>query len=135
METCSKSVINNQHALSWAVIGWLTEPGTCVFWSTLTYEFGLAAMHRIEGILADGDVWLSASRSYRTHGGEEIRFENGSRVLFRARSSLAHRGYAADKLILDEAYTLTDKWLFSLMPMAAGREGEVIYAETEGPCD
>ena len=42
--------------------------------------------------------------------------------------------FSADKLILDEAYVLSDMELGWLLPTAvAGRNGEVVYAQTEEP--
>ena len=118
-------IVNNRHALVWAVIGWLAEPDTLVFWSTHNYTTAQAAQREV--IMALMSTNLDIRRVHRQNGGEEIYMGNSSRVIFRARVMHSHRGVTADKLILDEARQLTGSDLGTLLPCARA-EGEVVYA-------
>lgn len=135
--TAQRKTINSQHALDWAVIGWLGEPGTFIFWSTYSHTARCLAFHRIRDLLMGHEpaIHLPVSKVIHLNGGEEIRMRNGSRVMFRSRSIRSHRGVSADKLILDEAYMLTDYDLGLLIPMIVTRNGEVAYSQTEAPQD
>lgn len=127
----SKNTVNNQHALIWAVIGWLSKPGTFVYWSTHCHaECWQAQTLVVEALMSTN---LDIKRVLRANGNEEIRLENGSRVQFRARTSQSGRGVSADKLILDEAYHLTDAQLATLLSVALYRGSEIVYAQTEFP--
>ena len=118
-------IVNNRHALAWAVTGWLAEPNTFIFWSTQEYTTAQSAQREV--VIALMSTNLDIRRVHRTKGGEEIYMGNGSRVVFRARDNKSHRGVLADKLILDEARQLTGSDLGTLLPCARA-EGEVVYA-------
>ncbi len=132
-----KMILNSDHALDWAVIGWLTVPNTRVLWTTSSRVTAGIAWERIRYILLDRSVvlLLPVDRFIALNGGEEIRFQNGSRVLFRTRGSQAGRGITADKLILDEALELTDLQLGALLPAASASGAELVYSQTEVPGD
>ena len=120
------TIVNSRHALTWAVTGWLAQPGTFVFWSSHLYTTAQAAQREV--ITALMSTNLDIEKVIRVNGSEEIRLANGSKVQFRARVMHSHRGVLADKLILDEARELTTQQLGILLPCARANGGEVVYA-------
>lgn len=122
-------VINDPHALKWAVIGWLTKPGTTVFWSTHDHEGVSLAFDAIwKELLGNPGVSLPFQSSKQANGSEEIRLSNRSRILFRSRRSLAHRGVAADKLIIEHADEASAEQIGLLLSMIAAVKGVVVYS-------
>jgi hypothetical protein len=94
--------INNSHALRWAVIGWLAERGTLVYWSAPTAKEARRAFNDLtEIMLYSTGVTFTRAMTTRSNGAQEIRLVNGSRVVFRSRKSRSVRGFAADKLVID----------------------------------
>lgn len=131
----TKTIVNSPHALDWAVIGWLGEPNTTVFWSTHRLATGRQAFHRIRDLLLGHQpaIHLPVDKLIQRNGEEEIWLVNGSRVIFRARTFNSGRGANADKLILDEAYMLTGEQYWGLTPVAAAQGSEIVYSQTEDP--
>jgi hypothetical protein len=65
-------------------------------------------------------------RIYTANGRESIRFNNGSRIRFLARSKHQGRGFSADLIVLDECFVLSDASWSSLKPsLSASRDGLV----------
>lgn len=124
-----KTEINSKHALIWAVVGYVVEPGTRVFWSTYTRDLARVRLDQVLEALED--IGWPIDKVKRTNGDEEIRLINTSRLVFRPRECKAFRGFSVDKLILDQAYTLTDNDLGSLLPFLAGsHEPDLVYSGT-----
>ena len=129
-----KNVVNNTHALDWAVLAWLAEPRTTVYWSTHHHATVSRELDRLRDLIFEHPIeGLQPDRFVHRNGEEEIRFTNGSRVMFRARVFHSGRGIVADKLVLDEAYALTDTQLGTLLPLAHAKGSEIVYAQTEDP--
>lgn len=69
----------------------------------------------------------------RSHGSESIELENGKRLRFIARSSGSGRGFAADLVILDEAFNISADAMASMLPTLATRpDPQVWYTSTAG---
>jgi hypothetical protein len=128
MSTDTKTVINNQHALKWAVIGWLAERDTIVFWSTHRHAEARLVYEAVLDALLYTGIGLRVTQTHQARGAEEIRLANGSRVIFRARASQSHRGVSADKLIVDEAAEITEEQLGAFLPVISACGGEVVYS-------
>lgn len=62
---------------------------------------------------------------YSANGQQGIRFNNGSRIRFVARSKHQVRGFSVDLLVLEEAMLLTDIAWSSLMPALSARDGQI----------
>jgi hypothetical protein len=62
---------------------------------------------------------------YSANGQQGIRFNNGSRIRFVARSKHQVRGFTVDLLVLEEAMFLTDVAWSSLMPALSARDGQI----------
>jgi len=69
----------------------------------------------------------------RSHGSESIELKTGQRLRFVARSSGSGRGFAADLVILDEAYDISDNAMASMLPTLSTRPNpQVWYTSTAG---
>lgn len=119
-------IIDNAHALKWAVIGWLTKPNQLIFWTTASHGDVTEAQASLVRALMY--TTLDIKRVIRTNGGERILLENGSRVIFHARSSYSSRGVSADYLVLAQREALTDMQRGALLPVISAIGGEVVYS-------
>jgi phage terminase large subunit-like protein len=69
----------------------------------------------------------------RSHGSESVELKSGQRLRFVARSSGAGRGFAADLVILDEAFNISDDSMSSMLPTLSTRPNpQVWYTSTAG---
>ncbi len=69
----------------------------------------------------------------RSHGSESIELKSGQRLRFVARSSGSGRGFAADLVILDEAFNISDDAMASMLPTLSTRPNpQVWYTSTAG---
>lgn len=77
------------------------------------------------------DLEAQVARVSKTNGKEGIELKSGARCLFFARSVDSGRGFTVDRLILDEAYNLTDAQISAMSPtMAAVDNPQVIYTSS-----
>lgn len=100
------------------------------------HEFKTAAeaFLRIRGLVSDHPVFERRVERIRTAAGNEaIELKNGKRLRFIARSSGSGRGFAADLVILDEAYNLGDDAMAALLPTLSTRPNpQIWYTSTAG---
>lgn len=66
-----------------------------------------------------------------TNGKESIELRNGKRLLFKARSKGGGRGFSGDRVVLDEAYYITD--LGSLIPTMSARPDPQLWWTSSAP--
>jgi len=100
------------------------------------HKFDTAAdgFRRILGLIErhpdfDGEV----AKVIRSHGSESIELKNGKRLRFIARSSGSGRGFAADLVVLDEAFNIGDDAMASMLPTLSTRPNpQVWYTSTAG---
>ena len=79
------------------------------------------------------DFAREVKKVIRSHGSESIELKNGKRLRFIARSSGAGRGFAADLVILDEAFNISDDAMASMLPTLSTRPNpQVWYTSTAG---
>jgi len=77
------------------------------------------------------DLEQRVHRVRTAHGDEGIELKGGQRIKFVARSTGSGRGFAADCIILDEAYNLSDAGMSALFPtMAAIRNPQLWYTSS-----
>ena len=100
------------------------------------HEFKTAAeaFLRIRTLLADNPLFMRRVERIRTgYGTEAIELKNGKRLRFIARSKGSGRGFAADLVLLDEAYNLGDEEMAALLPTLSTRPNpQVWYTSTAG---
>jgi hypothetical protein len=100
------------------------------------------AFLRFKGLI-DGspDLRKRVKRMPESHGEEACELVNGKRLRFIARSKQSGRGFAAQRIILDEAQNLSLESMAALLPaMSAQPNPQVWYAATPGdylvaPCE
>ena len=100
------------------------------------HEFKTAqeAFLRIRSLITNSPLLERRVERIRTsNGSEAIELRNGRRLRFIARSKGSGRGFAADLVILDEAYNLGDDEMAALLPTLSTRPNpQVWYTSTAG---
>lgn len=101
------------------------------------FDTAADAFRRILGLIeANPDFACEVKKVIRSHGSESIELKNGKRLRFIARSSGAGRGFAADLVILDEAYDISEDSMASMLPTLSTRPNpQVWYTSTAGDQD
>jgi len=74
-----------------------------------------------------------APRIFTANGRESIRFSNGSRIKFLARSKHQGRGFSADAIFLDEAMVLNDAAWSSLKPSISASKQPQVWIVSSAP--
>jgi phage terminase large subunit-like protein len=100
------------------------------------HEFKTAAeaFLRIQSLISRNPMFeRRVSRIRTSNGSEAIELKNGKRLRFIARSKGSGRGFAADLVILDEAFNLGDEEMAALLPTLSTRPNpQVWYTSTAG---
>lgn len=78
-------------------------------------------------LLPNGDSFMTAN------GKEQIRFRNGARILFRARTKTGGKGLTGDKIFLDEAFSLVGRELGSLVPTLTTKPMAQVFYTSSSP--
>lgn len=92
------------------------------------FPTALEAFRRLlDAIEANPDMERRVSRVMRSHGEEGVELKGGQRVLFRARTKNAARGFSADCLILDEAMILADDAHAAMIPTLSARPNPQVW--------
>lgn len=110
----------------------VNQPGLLVIWSAhhaRTHEETFLSM---QGFSARGKVKPHIDQVFKGSGDEEIRFHNGSRILFGARERGFGRGIpGVDVLIMDEAQILSERALQNMLAtMNTSKFGLHVYVGT-----
>jgi phage terminase large subunit-like protein len=74
-----------------------------------------------------------APRVYTANGRESIKFSNGSRIKFIARSKHQGRGFSADAIFIDEAFILSDASWSSLKPTLSASRQPMLWLISSAP--
>ena len=74
-----------------------------------------------------------APRIFTANGRESIRFSNGSRIKFLARSKHQGRGFSADAIFLDESMVLNDAAWSSLKPSISAAKQPQVWIVSSAP--
>jgi hypothetical protein len=72
---------------------------------------------------------------HNAHGNEGITLKNGARLKFVARTGGSGRGFSGDRIILDEAYNLSDRGVSALAPAMAARPNPQAIFTSSAPLD
>jgi hypothetical protein len=95
----------------------LLEPGFTVLWTAHRLRTANELFRKMQGFSRRPKVSPYISRPRLGSGDQEIRFENGSRIMFGARERGFGRGFDdVDVEVFDEAQILTDKALDDMVP-------------------
>lgn len=98
------------------------------------FDTSADAFRRILSLIENNpDFDREVQKVIRSHGSESIELKTGQRLRFVARSSGAGRGFAADLVILDEAFNISDDAMASMLPTLSTRPNpQVWYTSTAG---
>ncbi len=80
------------------------------------YKLTLELLNRMKDTLDHPRLRKYVKRTKTMPGGEQIEWANGARTKFIARTSRSGRGFTADLVILDEAFTVTAENIAALRP-------------------
>jgi hypothetical protein len=95
----------------------LLEPGTTVLWTAHRLRTANELFRKMQGFSRRPKVAPYIDRPRLGSGDQEIRFSNGSRIMFGARERGFGRGFDdVDVEVFDEAQILTDKALDDMVP-------------------
>ena len=72
-------------------------------------------------------------RIHTANGNEGIELKNGNRLRFVARNIGSGRGFSADKIVVDEAFHLSDQMLSAMIPTMAARPNPQIWYVSSAP--
>ena len=94
----------------------IDQPDLTVIWTSHHARTAAETFLAMQGFARRPQIAPHIRAVYRGSGDEEVRFRNGSRILFGARERGFGRGFAGvDVLVCDEAQILTDKALDNLL--------------------
>lgn len=110
----------------------VNQPGLLVIWSAHHARTHGETFLAMQGFAGRGKVAPHVKQVFTGSGDEEIRFHNGSRILFGARERGFGRGIpGVDVLIFDEAQILSDRALSNMLAtMNTSRFGLQLYIGT-----
>lgn len=110
----------------------VNTPGLLVIWTAQHSGTSDETFLALQGFAKRAKVAPHVSRVYTGSGDEEVRFHNGSRILFGAREHGFGRGIpGVDMLIFDEAQILSDKAMSNMLAtMNTSRLGLHLYMGT-----
>lgn len=98
------------------------------------HEFKTAqeAFQRVLALIQNTpDLERLVQRVRTSHGEEGIELRSGQRLRFIARSTGSGRGFSGDRVILDEAYNLSENAMRALLPtMAARPNPQLVYTSS-----
>jgi hypothetical protein len=110
----------------------INKPGLLVIWSAHHSKTHGETFLAMQGFAGRSRVSPYVEQVFKGSGDEEIRFVNGSRILFGARERGFGRGIpGVDMLVFDEAQILSDKALANMLAtMNTSRFGLALYIGT-----
>jgi hypothetical protein len=100
------------------------------------HEFKTAseAFRRIWGLVeSTPELDREVFRKLQNNNDMSIELKSGSRLRFVARSTGSGRGFSGDRVILDEAYKLSDRAVAALVPTLSGRPNPQIWYTSSAP--
>lgn len=98
------------------------------------FDTSLEAFNRIVFLIQNTpELDAKVAKISNTHGSEGITLKNKQRLLFKARTGKAGRGFTGDCLIWDEAMFLSDQTVGAQMPLLSARpNSQIWYAGSAG---
>lgn len=125
--------VGKTHLLSFLIFALCVNmPGLLVIWTAHHMATSTETFLAMQGFADRAKVRPHVKKVYTGSGDEEIRFHNGSRILFGARERGFGRGIpGVDVLIFDEAQILSDKAMSNMLAtMNTSRFGLQLYIGT-----
>lgn len=103
-----------------------------ILWSAHEFKTCKEAFIRVRDLIEGCPSMAREVKITRTGAGQEgIELKDGRRIQFIARSAGSGRGFSPDRVILDEAYALTDEQMSAVMPALSARpNAQICYASS-----
>ena len=96
------------------------------------FDTSLEHFNRIRALVeTTPDLMAEVRRISDTNGKERIELKNGKRLQFKARAKGGGRGFSGDRVVLDEAFYITD--LGSLIPTMSARPDPQLWWTSSAP--
>lgn len=110
----------------------LLFPGMTVLWTAHRLKTAKETFRSMQGMARRRKIAPFVDQVFTASGSEEIKFRNGSRIMFGARETGFGRGFAkVDVEVFDEAQILTERALDDMLPaMNAAPNALAIFAGT-----
>lgn len=106
----------------------LLSPDTLIMWTAHRSRTHAETFGSMAGLAERPEVKPLVDAVRRANGEQEIRFKNGSRILFGAREQGFGRGFAkVDVLIFDEAQILTEKAMEDMVPATNAAPNGLVF--------
>jgi len=125
--------VGKTHLLSYVIFALcINHPGLLVIWTAHHMATSTETFMAMQGFAERAKVRPHVKKVYTGSGDEEIRFHNGSRILFGARERGFGRGIpGVDVLIFDEAQILSDRAMSNMLAtMNTSQFGLQLYIGT-----
>jgi phage terminase large subunit-like protein len=104
--------------------------------SSHEFKTSAEAFRRVlELIQSTPDLDRLVQKVRTSHGEEGIELRTRQRLRFVARSTGSGRGFTGDRVILDEAYNLSDRGIAALLPTMAARPNPQLIYTSSAPLD
>lgn len=98
------------------------------------FDTSLEHFQRIRSLVeTTPELMAEVKGIYDSNGKERIELRNGKRLQFKARSKGGGRGFSGDRVVLDEAYYITD--LGSLLPTMSARPDPQLWWASSAPLE
>lgn len=98
------------------------------------FDTSLEHFNRIRSLVETTPELLAEVKGiYDSNGKERIELRNGKRLQFKARSKGGGRGFSGDRVVLDEAYYITD--LGALIPTMSARPDPQLWWTSSAPLE
>lgn len=105
-----------------------------ILWSAHEFKTCKEAFIRVRDLIDGCPSMAREVKITRTGAGQEgIELKDGRRIQFIARSAGSGRGFSPDRVILDEAYAMTDEQMSALMPALSARPNAQINYASSAP--
>lgn len=130
-----KSGLAKQAALGWMFV---TQEET-ITWSAHLFSTTQEAFRDMASMVDNTPMLrkrMAGGPSHGIHGGAQnvhMETRDGRRLMFKSRTKTGGRGLTGDKMILDEAFALTEEHLGALTPtLTAVPDPQILYASSAG---
>ncbi len=111
-------------------LGWLfLSKEELILHSAHEFKTAADAYKRIASLIkANGELSSQVKSFSESHGKEGIKMKDGRELKFIARSQGSGRGFPAKKIVLDEAYNITDAEMSAMLPtLKAAIDPQVLF--------
>lgn len=118
-----------------AALGWLfVTSEKLIVWSAHEFPTAREAFRDMTELIMETPFLAKRVKDVYTGSGQErIELSSGQRLIFRARTYKGGRGLTGNRVVLDEAFALTEEHMGALLPtLSAVSDPQVVYGSSAG---